>query len=222
MEKTAKNDEKLRALRKELSQRTINMLSRGENSQNASRDPDHVRQIGREISQLIRDEYLEEARARLEQELQTSPDELGFLNLLMIINVMDRKFGDFSEAKKLGSRIMELAVEQDNMYYTMAAINNMSIVAHNEGHDEISKVMYLAAHFIDRRDVGPMRNLAGWHARRNRLEEAQKWIDKLIETYPDWHAREEITTFLKKDESLYNLRTYEPFRQKILAKLEKL
>ena len=221
MEKTAKNEEKLRALRKELSQRTINMLSREEEAQKASRDPEYVRRIGKEISQLIREEFLEEARERLERELQTNPDELGFLNLLMIINVMDRKFGDFSEAKKLGSRIMELAVEKDNVYYTMAALNNMSIVAHNEGHDEISKVMYLAAHFIDCRDVGPMRNLAGWHARRNRLEEAQNWIEKLIETYPDWHAREEITTFLIKDESLHNLRSYEPFRRKVLEKLEK-
>jgi len=221
LEKTAKNDEKLRALRKELSQRTINMLSREESSQSISRDPDHVRRIGKEISRLIRDEFLEEARERLEVELQAHPDELGFLNLLMIIHVMDRKFGDFSEAKKLGSRIMELAVEQGNIYYTMAALNNMSIVAHNEGHDEMSKVMYLAAHFIDRRDVGPMRNLAGWHARRNRLEEAQKWIDKLIETYPDWLKHEEIVTFLKKDESLHNLRNHEPFRQRVLEKLAK-
>ena len=94
------------------------MLSREEEAQKASRDPEYVRRIGKEISQLIREEFLEEARERLERELQTNPDELGFLNLLMIINVMDRKFGDFSEAKKLGSRIMELAVEQDNVYYT--------------------------------------------------------------------------------------------------------
>jgi hypothetical protein len=97
----------------------------------------------------------------------------------------------------------------------------MGYVAHNEGHDEFSKMMYLAAHFIDRREIFPMRNLACWYSRRGDLEEALSWIDKILDAYPDWKTRPDIATFLKKDEGLNRLRSYQPFIDKVLSEVDK-
>ena len=80
--------------------------------------------------------------------------------------------------------------------------------------------MYLAAHFIDNMAIPPIANIAGWYSRKGELEKSQKWIEKIIELYPDWHENEEITTFLLKDEMLRNLRSYEPFKEKVLKVLK--
>lgn len=212
--------EKERALRVELAKRTVNIHRSDDSERVMSDDSAYAKEVGREISRLIHEERLEHARQRLREELSEHPHELMFISLQMIVEFLDRKFGDYSEAKKYGTRLMEEAVEKNNSYYAMVALTNMGLVAHSEGLAEHSKTMYLAAHFINCRDVTPMRNLAGWYARRNRLEEAQRWIDKLLDTYPDWHEREEITTFLLKDESLRNLRAYAPYQDRVMSKLK--
>jgi tetratricopeptide (TPR) repeat protein len=212
-------DEKTRALRKELSQRTVNMSRSGEEEHLQAGGSPEIISIGKEISQLIDDERLEEARDRLNTELKVHTDELLFLNLQMILDSLDKPYGSYDKAKEIGAKLIEMAVEKDSPYYLMVGINNLGFIAHNEGHDELSKAMYLTAHFIDRKALFALCNLAGWHARRNLLDEAQKWVDRIIETYPDWLDNEEIVLFFKKDESLYNLKNQDDFREKVLSKI---
>jgi tetratricopeptide (TPR) repeat protein len=217
MKKSKQLSDKELALRKELSKRTVNMISRNSDGQAVAGDPPQVEELGQQISRLISDERLEEARDMLSDSLKKYPQEMGLLSLQMILDVMLKEFGSYDKAKQVGSEIIEIATEKKNAYYAMVAINNLALIAHNEGHDEYSKAMYMAAHLIDGKALGPMRNIAGWYSRRRKLEEAQKWIDKIIATFPEWQSREDITTFLNKDESLANLREYEPFKEKVLA-----
>jgi tetratricopeptide (TPR) repeat protein len=220
MNNPEKIDDKMRALRKELSRRTVNLhLSEAQERSKADDSVDII-DIGKKISKLIDDELLEDARGQLQAALGEHPDELMFLNLQMILDGLDKPFGNYNSAKKAGSNLIETAVEKNNTYYTMAAIVNLGLIAHNEGHDDFSKAMYLAAHFIDSKAITPMRNLAGWYSRRGFVEKAMTWVKRIIATHPDWLDREELTTVFLKDESLGNLRKYEPFRKEVLAKIE--
>lgn len=215
-----KPDEREKALRVELAQRTVDIQLSKQKERRKADDSPYVYEVGREISKLIHEERLEEARKRLKEELVNQPEEMMFLNLQMILDGLDKPFGDYEQTKKYGSKLMEIAVEKGNAYYTMAAVSNMGLIAQNEGHDEFSKVMYLAAHFIDKKEITLMLNLAGWYCRRGKLEEAQKWVDKILNNYPDWLERDDIVTFFKKDESLSNLREYAPYKEKVLSKIE--
>jgi len=214
-------DDRELALRRELSRRTISMPSRSSRDEQMDTDPEHIKRIGSEISGLIHDERLEEAGERLEKALQEYPDEPGLLNLQFALNMMLKPFGGYDEAKESTGKAMELAVEKGNSYFVRVALNNMALVAHKEGYEQFSKAMYLAAHFIDNKAIPPIANLAGWYSRKGDLENSQKWIEKLLETYPDWHKNDEITTFLAKDEMLRNLRTYEPFKDKVLSRINR-
>jgi len=220
MNNPEKIDDKMRALRKELSRRTVNLHLSEPQERSEADDSVDIIDIGKKISKLIDDERLEDAREQLKIALVEHPEELMFLNFQMILDILDKPFGNFNSAKTAGSNLIEVAVEKYNTYYTMAAIVNLGLIAHDEGHDDFSKAMYLAAHFIDRKAITPMRNLAGWYSRRERYDKAQMWIRRIIETYPDWLNREELITVFLKDESLSNLRKYEPFRKEILAKIE--
>ena len=215
-----KLDEKMRALRKELSRRTVNLHLSDAKERSMADDNTDIVDIGKKISKLIDDEKLEDAREQLKVSIAQYPDELMFLNLQMILDGLDKPFGNYNSAKKAGSNLIEVAVEKYNTYYTMAAIVNLGLIAHNEGHDDFSKAMYLAAHFIDRKAITPMRNLAGWYSRRRFVDKAQMWIRRIIEAYPDWLDREELVTIFLKDESLSNLRKHEAFRKEVLAMIE--
>ncbi|MCP4580753.1 MAG: hypothetical protein GY839_04000 [candidate division Zixibacteria bacterium] len=220
MRENLKNlDEKTRALRKEMSQRTVNMSRSDEDERIQADDSPELINVGKEISQLIDDERLEEARDRLKTELSAYPDELMFLNLQMILDSLDKPYGSYDKAKEVGGRLIEMAVEKDNSYYLMVGINNLGFIAHNEGHDELSKAMYLTAHFIDRKALFALCNLAGWHARRNKLDESLKWVERIMKTYPDWLNNDEIVLFFKKDESLHNLRIHEEYKKKVLSRI---
>jgi tetratricopeptide (TPR) repeat protein len=221
MNNPEKLDEKMRALRKELSRRTVNLHLSDAQERAMADDAADIIDIGKKISKSIDDERLEEAREQLRIALAEYPEELMFLNLQMILDGLDKPFGNYNSAKKAGSNLIEVAVEKYNTYYTMAAIVNLGLIAHNEGHDDFSKAMYLAAHFIDRKAITPMRNLAGWYSRRGFVDKAQMWVRRIIEAYPDWLDREELITVFLKDESLANLRKHEPFKQEVLAKIER-
>jgi tetratricopeptide (TPR) repeat protein len=221
MNNPEKLDEKMRALRKELSRRTVNLHLSDAQERAMADDAADIIDIGKKISKSIDDERLEEAREQLRIALAEYPEELMFLNLQMILDGLDKPFGNYNSAKKAGSNLIEVAVEKYNTYYTMAAIVNLGLIAHNEGHDDFSKAMYLAAHFIDRKAITPMRNLAGWYSRRGFVDKAQMWVRRIIEAYPDWLDREELITVFLKDESLANLRKHELFKQEILTKIER-
>jgi len=221
MNNPEKLDEKMRALRKELSRRTVNLHLSDAQERAMADDAADIIDIGKKISKSIDDERLEEAREQLRIALAEYPDELMFLNLQMILDGLDKPFGNYNSAKKAGSNLIEVAVEKYNTYYTMAAIVNLGLIAHNEGHDDFSKAMYLAAHFIDRKAITPMRNLAGWYSRRGFVDKAQMWVQRIIEAYPDWLDREELITIFLKDESLANLRKHELFKQEVLNKIER-
>ncbi|UCE65223.1 MAG: hypothetical protein JSU85_10120 [Candidatus Zixiibacteriota bacterium] len=214
-------DEKERALRKELSERTLSMPSLSPRDEKINADPEDISRVGSEISRLIHEERLEEARERLEKEIEQHPDEPGLLNLQFALNMMLKPFGDYNKAKESTGKAMELAIERKSSYFVRVAINNMALVAQKEGHEEFSKTMYLAAHFIDNTAIPPIANIAGWYSRKGELEKSQKWIEKIIELYPDWCENEEITTFLLKDEMLRNLRSYQPFKKKVLKVIKK-
>ncbi len=221
MNNPEKLDEKMRALRKELSRRTVNLHLSDAQERAMADDAADIIDIGKKISKSIDDERLEEAREQLRIALAEYPEELMFLNLQMILDGLDKPFGNYNSAKKAGSNLIEVAVEKYNTYYTMAAIVNLGLIAHNEGHDDFSKAMYLAAHFIDRKAITPMRNLAGWYSRRGFVDKAQMWVQRIIEAYPDWLDREELITIFLKDESLANLRKHELFKQEVLNKIER-
>ncbi len=213
-------DEKERALRKELSKRTLSMPPLSTRDEQKDADPEDISRIGRDISRLIHEERLEDAKERLEMEIKKYPDEPGLLNLQFALNMMLKPSGSYDKAKDSTGKAMELAIERKSSYFVRVAINNMALVAQKEGHEEFSKTMYLAAHFIDNMAIPPIANIAGWYSRKGELEKSQKWIEKIIELYPDWHENEEITTFLLKDEMLRNLRSYEPFKEKVLKVLK--
>jgi tetratricopeptide (TPR) repeat protein len=214
-------DERELALRKELSKRTLSMPSRDARDEQLDTDPEDIKKIGSEISHLIHEERLEEAKEQLEEALENHPEEPGLLNLQFALNMMLKPFGSYDEAKKSTGKAMELAVKRGSAYFTRVALNNMALAAQKEGHEEFSKAMYLAAHFIDNMAIPPMANMAGWYSRRGELEESMSWIEKLIELYPDWHKNDEITTFLLKDEMLKNLRSYGPFNKKVLNEIKR-
>ena len=221
MSKHREISEKERLLRVELAHRTVDMHSNSEKERRDSGDSPELIEIGREISKLISEEHLEQARDRLKKELAERPEELMLINFQMILEVLYGQPGNRKRQMEIGARLMELAVEKNNTYYVMTAIGNMGLVAHNEGYDEFSKVMYLAAHFLDKKAQFVLCNLAGWYARRGKLEQAQQWIDKIIDVDPEWQQDDETVAFFLKDESLYNLRGYEPFKQKVLSKIVK-
>ena len=134
-------DEKERALRKELSKRTLSMPSRSPRDEKADTDSEDVKKVGGEISRLIQEERLEEAKERLEKEIKKYPDEPGLLNLHFALNMMLKPFGNYDSAKESTAKAMELAVERNSSYFIRVAINNMALVAQKEGHEEFSKVM---------------------------------------------------------------------------------
>jgi tetratricopeptide (TPR) repeat protein len=214
-------DERELALRRELSKRTISMPSRTPRDEQMDTDPEHIKKLGSEISHLIQDERLEEAKEKLEKAIRDYPDEPGLLNLQFALNMMLKPFGSYDEAKKSTGKAIELAVERDSPYFVRVAINNMALVAQKEGHEEFSKAMYLAAHYIDNKAIPPIANIAGWYSRKGEMENSQRWIEKLLELYPDWYENGQITTFLEKDEMLKNLRDYEPFKKKVLSKIKR-
>jgi len=214
-------NEKERALRRELSKRTISMPSLDNRDDKSRNDPEHIRKIGIEISALIQDEKLEKAQERLAIETEKYPDEPGLLNLQFALDMMLKPFGNYEKAKESTGKAMELAIEKNSPYFARVAINNMALDAQKEGHAEFSKAMYLAAHFIDKAAIPPIANIAGWYSRQGELENAQKWIDKLLSLNPKWPENDEITTFLTKDEMLGNLRTFEPFINKVLSQIKK-
>lgn len=211
--------ERERALRRELSKRTISIPSRTERDERIDRDSLEIRKIGSAINDLIREEKLEEAGVELEKALARYPGEPGLMNLRVVLDIIDKPFGNYSRARQNCESALECAVEKDNDFYASHILNNMALIALKEGHEEFSKAMYLAAHFIDRKAFPPLINLAAWNSRKGKLEEAMKWIDRILETFPDWLQNEEIVTFFIKDESLANLRKYDPFRERVLAKM---
>jgi len=213
-------NEKELALRKELSKRTLSMPSRSPRDEQTDTDSEDIKKVGSEISLLIQEERLEEAKERLGKEIKKYPDEPGLLNLQFALDMMLKPLGSYDKAKESTGKAMELAIERNSLYFVRVAINNMALVAHKEGHEEYSRAMYLAAHFIDDMAIPPIANIAGWYSRKGDLEKSQKWIEKIIELYPDWHENEEITTFLLKDEMLRNLRSYEPFKDKVLKTIK--
>lgn len=213
-------DDKELAFRRELSRRTLSMPSRTPRDDQRDTDPEIIKKIGSEISRLIQEERLEDARERLDEELSRYPDEPGLLNLEFALNMILRPFGGYDKARESTGKAMELAVDRGSAYFARVAINNMGLVAQKEGHEEFSLAMYLAAHFIDGMAIPPVANIAGWYSRKGELEKAQKWIEKLIDLYPDWCENEEIVGFLEKDEMLRNLRLYDPFQKRILSKIK--
>ena len=217
MTKHSKINERERLLRVELAKRTVYAHRGDDDERRLADDSPEVLSIGKKIADLIEEERLEEAREQLQQELKKYPNEMMFLNIQVILDGLDKPFGNYDSAKKYCSLLMECAVKKDNIYYTWVALNNMALIANNEGHDEYSKAMYLAAHFLDRKAIGPLINIAGWNARRNNLEEAQKWIELILEIHPEWPENDELVTAFKKEESLHNLRSYEPFIKKVLT-----
>jgi tetratricopeptide (TPR) repeat protein len=208
-------------LRKELADRTIDMHSTARNERVAAERSPEILEIGREISCLINDEKLEQARDRLTTELAKHPDELMFLNFKMILDGLDKPLGDYSQAKTAGLELIEKAVDQENIYYMMAAINNFGLIAHNEGHDEFSLAMYLIAYHFDNKALSVLCNLAGWYSRRNKMDQAMNWIVRIIDNNPNWKTDKEIVTFFSKNESLNNLRQYDRFKQEILSEIKK-
>lgn len=213
-------DEKERALRIELGKRTVRAEARDNRDYEVAEDSEYARQTGDQISSLMRQERLAEARTQLAKELSLTPDELRFLNLQTLLDIYDRPDGDFRSAKTYAGLTMEIAVRKHNPHYVQAALAHMGIIAQLEGHSHYSLMMHLAAHFIDRNHIVPMQNLAGWFATHGQLAEAQAWVEQLIHIYPDWHQREDMVDFFKKDESIHNLRSYEPFINNILEKIK--
>jgi len=211
--------ERERAHRIELGKRTISLPSRTERDEHIDRDSPEIRKIGGAINALIREERLEDARSCLDEALALYPDEPGLLNLRVVLDVIDKPFGSYQKARESCIAALETAVNRDNFFYTSHILNNMALIAHKEGHDEFSKAMYLAAHFIDRSAFPPLFNLAAWNSRRGNLPEAMQWIERIQATFPDWRENEEIITFFQKDESLANLRNYHPFKEKTLSKI---
>jgi len=213
-------DEKERALRIELGKRTVCAEARDDRDYEVAEDSEYARDTGDQISLLMRQEKLGEARRRLANELQKTPEELRFLNLQTLLELYDRPAGDFTEAKKYARLTMETAVAKHNPHYMQTALAHMGIIAQLEGQSHYSLMMYLAAYSIDRKYVVPIQNLAGWFATNGRLAEAQSWIDRLIEICPDWASREDMVLFFEKDESIHNLRNYQPFIDKIMTKIK--
>lgn len=213
-------DEKERALRIELGKRTVCAEARAGREYEVALDTEYARQMGDQISQLMREERLGAARKLLAQELDKAPHELRFLNLQTLIELYDRPTGDFSEAKRYARLTMETAVEKANTHYQQTALAHMGIVAQLEGKTHYSLMMYLAAYSIDKTYIVPIQNLAGWYSTQGRLEVAMLWVDRLVETCPDWLTREDIVDFFAKDEAIHNLRQHERFIKEISNKIK--
>jgi Tfp pilus assembly protein PilF len=133
--------------------------------------------------------------------------------------MIDKPFGSYESAKKIGYKLFELAVENKSEYFTWVAINNIGIIVRNEGDEETAKLMFLTAHFINRQALAPMQNLANWFSRQGRLEDAQTWIEKILTRYPEWQKNENLVDYFKFEEALNNLRGFEPFKQRVLSQL---
>ena len=219
MESSNKITDKEKALRKEFAERTVKANLKPDSQRRQLGDSEHVRDIGKKISQLLDDEQVEEARAMLTEAIKENPSELGFLNLQTIIDIIDHPVGEYQSAKEWGLKTAEKAVEKQNTYYLMAVLCNMGLVALYEGNDIFSKVLYLAAHHIDNKALTPLQNLLSWCSRRNRLDEAMNWAEKIQAAFPDWRNDAALVRYFKKDESLSNLRKYEPFKTKVMSKI---
>jgi tetratricopeptide (TPR) repeat protein len=214
-------DEKERALRIELGKRTVCAEARADRDYQVALDTEYARQMGDQISQLMREERLEAARKLLAQELAKSPYELRFLNLQTLVELYDRPTGDFGAAQKYARLTMEIAVEKGNTHYQQTALCHIGIAAQLEGKTQFSLMMYLAAYSIDKTYIVPIQNLAGWYSTQGQLEEAMIWIDRLILICPDWLSREDITDFFAKDEAIHNLRKHKRFIEDISHKIKR-
>jgi tetratricopeptide (TPR) repeat protein len=224
--KSSENDEvKIRKYLIELGKRTTILELRDSRSQAKAGDADYVQKKGDEIANLIHEGSSEKARELIEMELNKNPDELRFMNLMMILEMFAGPIGDYSKARSFGTRVMDAAVGKNRPHYVQAALTNLGIIAQREGLDDYSKVLYLAAHFIDKDDINSLQNLASWEARRNNLDRAQKYIDSIIDvvnkTCTNWvEERQDIVDWLLKDSSLSALRSdYQPFQQKVINKI---
>jgi hypothetical protein len=175
--------------------------------------------MGSAISDLIYNEELENARELLGRELQKYPEELHFLNLQMTLDMIDKPFGSYDNAKEAGNKLFELAVMKNDEYFTWVAINNMGIIVRNEGNDDLAKFLFFTAHFINRQALAPMQNLANWYSRKALLEESQSWVELIIKEYPEWKEIEDLVTYFQYEEALQNLRNYEPFKKKVLSQI---
>lgn len=212
--------ERERALRKELAQRTINLSSSNiSERQNADDSPELI-EIGRQITRLIDEEMLEDARELLAESLKQFPNALMLLNFQMILDSLQKQFGDYKKAKETGLKLIEKAMLEGNSYYTMVGMNNLGLIAHKEGHEEFSLAMYLAAHNIDKEALFALCNLAGWYSRKNDPEKAMYWVNRIVASNENWNKNQEIVNFFKKDESLFNLRQHDDFQKEILSKLK--
>jgi hypothetical protein len=213
-------DERERALRIELGKRTVCAEARADREYKVALDTEYARKMGDQISKLMREERLGEARKLLAQELAKAPHELRFLNLQTLVELYDHPSGDFSEAQKYARLTMEIAVEKGNPHYQQTALCHMGIAAQLEGKTQYSLMMYLAAYSIDKTYIVPIQNLAGWYATQGQLEEAMLWVDQLIQTCPDWLTREDMIDFFAKDEAIHNLRKHKRFIEEISNKIK--
>ncbi|NLI15638.1 MAG: hypothetical protein GX409_05045 [candidate division Zixibacteria bacterium] len=213
-------DERERALRIELGKRTVCAEARADREYQVALDTEYARQMGDQISKLMREERLEEARKLLAQELSKHPRELRFLNLQTLVGLYDHPSGDFSEAQKYARLTMEIAVEKGNSHYQQTALCHMGIAAQLEGKTQYSLMMYLAAYSIDKSYIVPIQNLAGWYATQGQLEDAMLWIDRLLEISPDWQTRNDIIDYLLKDEAINNLRKHKRFVEEVSNKIK--
>ncbi|MCP4632768.1 MAG: hypothetical protein GY855_07560 [candidate division Zixibacteria bacterium] len=214
-----KLDERERAFRIELQKRVLGLNPRTKEESGGFDLSQYAQSKGDEISNLIYDENLEKARELLREELSKYPDELLFLNLQMTLDMIDKPFGSYEDARKIGYKLFELAVEKNNEYFTWVAINNIGIIVRIEGDEETAKLMFLTAHFINRQSLAPMQNLANWFSRKGLLEEAQSWIERILKEYPEWKKKEELITYFKFEEALNNLRSFEPFKEMVMSEL---
>ncbi|PJA27955.1 MAG: hypothetical protein CO189_05755 [candidate division Zixibacteria bacterium CG_4_9_14_3_um_filter_46_8] len=212
-------DKRELALRRELGERTIKLNPLEKLHPQGGKTDTGLKKATDDVNALIREERLEEAKKCLRRHLQKYPSEPGLLIHAMVLEVLDRPNGSYDEAKEMGCKTMEAAIEKDSKSHIVAALSNMGIIALNEGQCQYSKMLYLAAHAIDKEALTPMQNLAGWHSRKSELEQAQVWVERILEAYPDWLKKEDIISFFKKDESLHNLRIYEPFKALVLDKV---
>ena len=219
MDSSNKITDKEKALRKEFAERTVKANLKPDIQRRQLGDSDYVREIGKKISRLLDDEQVEEARKLLAKTIEENPAELGFLNLQTIIDIIDHPVGSYQSAKEWGLKTAEKAAEKQNSYYLMAVLCNMGLVALYEGNDVYSKIMYLAAHHINEKALTPLQNLLSWCSRKGRLEEAMGWAEKIMAAFPDWQRDAALVRYFKKDESLSNLRKFEPFNTKVMSKV---
>ncbi|MCP3681847.1 MAG: hypothetical protein GY861_04080 [bacterium] len=215
-----KDKNKLERFRVELAKRTVRLDTRTSEENVRAMDNPQISKLGLEIDILIEHGKYQEARQKCEEALKKHPSEPILTNLQVVIEFLDKNKNNYNDAKRYSLQTLEHAIESNNTYYISVSLCNMGLIAHNEDHDEYSKMLYLTAHVIDMKAYAPIVNLAGWCSRRGKLEEAQKWIDKIIEIYPNWIEKERLVSIFSMDESLNNLRSYKIFKDEIMYKIE--